>query len=111
VGCQVYCDRQYISFSDLEQVVLKLKLECKQAKDLQTKRQEDRKRKEEALASGDPERRKNEEILEYMQANTQRPGETRVSDDELAEMVKALAKWEGLEIKELVAKCEIVFID
>jgi hypothetical protein len=25
VGCQVYCDRQYISFADLEQVVLKLR--------------------------------------------------------------------------------------
>lgn len=24
VGCQVYCDRQYISYADLEQVVLKL---------------------------------------------------------------------------------------
>jgi hypothetical protein len=25
VGCQVYCDRQYISFQDLEQVVDKIR--------------------------------------------------------------------------------------
>lgn len=53
VGCQVYCDRQFISYADLEAVVNKLQLEYRQVRDLQAKRAEDLKRKEEARASGD----------------------------------------------------------
>jgi len=31
VACQVYCDRQYISFQELEQVVAKLRYQYTQA--------------------------------------------------------------------------------
>jgi hypothetical protein len=39
VGCQVYCDRQYISYSDIDQVIQKLKYEFKEAKELLDKRE------------------------------------------------------------------------
>jgi hypothetical protein len=38
VGCQVYCDRQYISFQELEQVVAKLRYQYTQAAEALQKR-------------------------------------------------------------------------
>ena len=54
VGCQVYCDRQYISYAELEQVVLKLKFQYTKAKDKLNKMRDDKKKKEEARKNKNP---------------------------------------------------------
>ena len=67
VGCQVYCDRQYISYAELEQVVLKLKFQYTKAKDKLNKMRDDKKKKEEARKNKNPDLLKQFEVLEYLQ--------------------------------------------
>lgn len=70
VGCQVYCDRQYISFADLEQVVMKLRHDYTSARDALAKREEERKKLEELKTSKDADKRKQYELMDFMQKNS-----------------------------------------
>ena len=69
VGCQVYCDRQYISYADLEQVVLKLQFQYNKAKESKARRKEIQLRREEAKKSKDPERLKQVELIDFIAKN------------------------------------------
>lgn len=111
VGCQVYCDRQYISFADLEQVVLKLRGLHAKVRAVIEKRAEEKKRLEEEK---DPERRK---VLEYMiktqgaRVNNGDGNLETMSDEDLKKKLKEYSKWESLDLKQITAEAEIIFMD
>ncbi|TNV83010.1 hypothetical protein FGO68_gene15614 [Halteria grandinella] len=118
VGCQVYCDRQFISYQDLEQVVLKLQGELRQAREEKAKRDLELKRKEELLSTTDKETRKQLELMEFMRSTAGSMSQSgnggpysKLNKDELDGKLQELAKWERLDMKELVASAEIVFMD
>jgi hypothetical protein len=79
VGCQVYCDRQYISYSDLEQVLLKLRSLYKEVDGFLQKRRSDKERLKDA------EKRKQAEIMQYVRHSTARDPDSleAMSDKEL----------------------------
>ena len=79
---------------------------------MQTKRKENEAKR--ADADTDPERRKAQEIRDFMQKNTKvfEPGSLEsLSDEELSDRVKELSHWKDLEARQLTANEEIVFCD
>eukprot|EP00347_Sterkiella_histriomuscorum_P005285 403357183 len=117
VGCQRYCDRQIISFNDLDTVLQKLRKELKDAKDkIVRKKEQDSKRldyKNKFLKTEENEdSQKNQEMLKMqldmmdMVSNKEKVHE---SFEELEEEIKVLSQYESLDIKGLTENTEIVF--
>lgn len=107
VGCQVYCDRQYISYADLEQVLLKLRSLFKEVEALLEKRKAEKERLKDA------EKRKQAEIMQYVRHSTARDPDSleALNDKDLEAKLESLRKWEKLDIKQIAAEQELLFID
>jgi transcription initiation factor IIE alpha subunit len=63
VGCQKYCDRQYISYTDIDKVVSKLKKEIADVRE-KLKKKEDLERKKKEFAANSSDLFKSFELLE-----------------------------------------------
>ena len=79
------------------------------------KRQEAKQRKEEAIKGKDADKRKQIEMLEYMKKTTAHSSPNssleRLSDKELQVKLGELKKWESIDLKQVTAQTEIVFLD
>lgn len=93
VGCQKYCDRQIISFAELEQVLLKLKNDLKVTKEKKERKIEMEEKKKNIA----PELKAMYDILE-----TSNRSKVTESIQELDETIKKYEKYEKFEVKDLI---------
>ncbi|CDW88185.1 UNKNOWN [Stylonychia lemnae] len=107
VGCQKYCDRQYISFKDIEAVLQKLKKDMKDAQEkLQKKIAAESKKKGNKEITAEDLMNNKFDVLDFISRD--KITETK---EELEEVIVSLRKYESMEIRQITEKTEILFID
>ena len=105
VACQRYCDRQIVSFEDIDKVLQKLKKEYKDAKDRLEKLQEKKRRLEQPLKGDDDLVSRHREFIELVTI----PDSENNSEERTKEVLSSLEKYEKMEIRDLTQNTQIIF--
>ena len=113
VGCQKYCDRQWVSYGDVDKVLQTMAQQHKEAKGKLEKREEhEKKRGEMAKEGADPDQKRHFELMEYVAKDMSNGGALgSESKEELDLIVKDLEKYASMSVRDCTLDAEIVFSD